>query len=102
MWWWIWVTLVVASLAGYVVLGIWLWRRGANLIKTADDCLAVFDRLDQVDPNIGTRPRPVTALGDIAAAREYREERRRAKYARRDAKYDRHRIRWQQWSTFNE
>ncbi|GAA2247756.1 hypothetical protein GCM10010401_21950 [Rarobacter faecitabidus] len=103
MWFWIWLALVVAALAFMVGVLWWLWQRGRHLAEVMGEASSVLgEAFDQDFADEFTTARPVTALGDVQAAREYREERRAAKFARRRAKFDRHRERWRSWLRFNE
>ncbi|GAA2520489.1 DUF4175 domain-containing protein [Rarobacter incanus] len=101
--WWMWVILAVAAAVWTGLLAWWLWRRARNLMNTAENALSRLEEaVGQRHPDVGTLPRPIVALGDVDAARAYRNERRLARALRRQERYARYRIRWGQWSHFNE
>lgn len=103
MWFWIWLALFIAALVYIGVVLWWLWRRGTHLVRiTSDAAERLGIAFDEDYSDEWSQPRPVVALGDIPAARAYREQRRQAKIDRRRARYDRHRERWRSWLSFNE
>ncbi len=102
VWFWIWTVLIVASLAGAVLLVRVLWGKlrttGRAMTRLAD----VATLGETATGPVWRQPRPVTAFGDLAAARDYRDERELARFARRGRRLARNRLRWEQWRHFNE
>ncbi|ACZ21780.1 hypothetical protein Sked_18540 [Sanguibacter keddieii DSM 10542] len=105
MWFWIWFVLVLAALAGAVLLGRSLWRRVKSTTRAAGEALGSLDRLaEKIDAlegvPVGPEPRPVDVFADSAARHDLAElvaSRRTARRSRRRARYEADADRYEQW-----
>lgn len=103
MWFWIWFVLVVAALAGAVLLARSLWRRLRRTARTGSEALGTLERfaarveaLEGVP--VGPAPRGVDVFADaagrhdlaelVADGRARRRSRRRARYAADADRYE--------------
>lgn len=101
IWWPVWIVLILGALAVLVVLGVRLYRQGKALAAEVERALAVAERLEQrmaeleelaqereIAPELFLTPERRAELSELRA--QVRATRR----ARRDARYQRVRERW--------
>lgn len=105
MWFLIWTVLVVGAL-GALVAVVWnLWPKVKALFAALEVASNQLDRLahriDELTAEPHPEPRPVTAFGDIEAAKAHIEERNVARALRRAARQLRHQQQFDRWRAFN-
>lgn len=105
MWFWMWTLLIVGTLAGATVLARALWRKVravGHAMGELGNAISGVESRTVSQPRLWSHPRPATALGDVEAALEYRDQREVARFTQRGLRLARNRVRWQQWNRFNE
>ncbi|WP_344249833.1 hypothetical protein [Isoptericola hypogeus] len=103
MWWWVWVLLVLAALAGVAALGLMLWRSGVRVLRAAGRASETFGAAgaraaEAADASVPPDTSP-TIFDDPADLAERVADLRRRAAARRAVRRERAARTWQAWAS---